>query len=193
MYAFLILLTFFSFDALGAIIYENLAVIAAIMGGIVTQQIFPDKILKESRKSVNFLGNFFLSPFFFLSLGTKISLAALIAFPLLIIVIVLVSFSSRVSASTMFFRKLFGVKYAFILGVGLCAKFSTSIIAENLLFNSGFISATLFSAILTAYIIMKPIIVSIYSWGLSTAKSEIATLFSIQNSKSSPEDEGKNE
>ncbi|MGQ9744172.1 MAG: cation:proton antiporter [Candidatus Bathycorpusculaceae bacterium] len=187
---FLILLTFFSFAALGGLIYENLAPVAAIMGGIVTQQIFPDKVLKESRKSVNFLGNFFLSPFFFLSLGAKISLASLITFPLLIIVIVLVSFSSRVSASTMLFRKLFGVKYAFILGVGLCAKFSTSIIAENLLFNSGFISTTLFSAIVTAYIIMKPIIVSIYSWGLSTAKSEITKSFSIESSKSLSEEEG---
>lgn len=186
---FLILLTFFSFAALGAIIYENLAPVAAIMGGIVTQQIFPDKVLKESGKSVNFLGNFFLSPFFFLSLETKISLASLIAFPLLIIVIVLVSFSSRVSASTLLFRKLFGVKYAFMLGVGLCAKFSTSIIAENLLFNSGFISTTLFSAIVTAYIIMKPIIVGIYSWDLSTAKSEIATLFSMQDSKSFSDNE----
>jgi Kef-type K+ transport system membrane component KefB len=190
---FLILLTFFSFAAIGAIIYENLAPVAAIMGGIVTQQIFPEKVLKESRKSIDFLGNFFLSPFFFLSLGTKMSLAALVAFPLLIIVIVLVSFSSRVLASTMLFRKLFGAKYAFILGVGLCAKFSTSIIAENLLFTSGFISTTLFSAIVTAYIIMKPIIVGVYSWGLSTVKSEIATSFSIQNSKSFPEDEGGNE
>jgi len=176
---FLILLTFFSFAAIGAIIYENLAPIAAIMGGIVAQQIFPDKMLKESRKSIDFFGNFFLSPFFFLSLGTKMSLAALIAFPLLIIVIVLVSFTSRVSASTMLFRKLFGAKYAFILGVGLCAKFSTSIIAENLLFTSGLISTTLFSAIIMAYIIMKPIIVSVYSWALSTAKNEIATSFSI--------------
>jgi Kef-type K+ transport system membrane component KefB len=166
---FLILLTFFSFAAIGAIIYENLAPVAAIMGGIVTQQIFPEKVLKESRKSIDFLGNFFLSPFFFLSLGTKMSLAALVAFPL-IIVIVLVSFSSRVLASTMLFRKLFGAKHAFILGVGLCAKFSTSIIAENLLFTSGFISTTLFSAIVTAYIIMKPIIVGVYSWGLSTVK-----------------------
>ena len=176
---FLILLTFFSFAAIGAIIYENLAPIAAIMGGIVAQQIFPDKMLKESRKSIDFFGNFFLSTFFFLSLGTKMSLAALIAFPLLIIVIVLVSFTSRVSASTMLFRKLFGAKYAFILGVGLCAKFSTSIIAENLLFTSGLISTTLFSAIIMAYIIMKPIIVSVYSWALSTAKNEIATSFSI--------------
>ncbi|MEM2960623.1 MAG: cation:proton antiporter [Candidatus Bathyarchaeia archaeon] len=186
---FLILLTFFSFAALGGLAYENLAIIAAIMGGIVTQQIFPDKILKESRKSVNFLGNFFLSPFFFLSLGTKISLVSLIAFPLLIIVIVLVSLSSRISASTLLFKKLFGVKYAFILGVGLCTKFSTSVIAENLLFDSGLISATLFSAILTAYIIMKPIIVGIYSWGLSTTKNEITKLFSIGSSKSFSEKE----
>ena len=87
---------------------------------------------------------------------------------------------------------MFGAKYAFILGVGLCAKFSTSIIAENLLFNSGFISTTLFSAIITAYIIMKPIIVGVYSWGLSAAKSEITTLLSIQGSKSFSEKEAEN-
>ncbi|MGQ9782325.1 MAG: cation:proton antiporter [Nitrososphaeria archaeon] len=187
---FLILLTFFSFTALGGHIYENLAPVAAIMGGIVTQRIFPDKILKENRKSIDFLGNLFLSPFFFLSLGTKISLASLITFPLLIIVIVLVSLSSRVSAATLLFRKLFGTKYAFILGIGLCTKFSTSIIAENLLFNSGFISTTLFSAIVTAYIIMKPIIVGIYSWGLSTTKGEISKSFSIESFKSLPEKGG---
>jgi len=187
---FLILLTFFSFIALGGFVYEVLAAVAAVMGGIVTQQIFPDKVLKESRKSINFLGNFFLSPFFFLSLGSNISMASIITFPLLIIIIVLVSISSRVFASTLLFRKLLGTKYAFIMGVGLCAKFSTSVIAENILFNSGFISTTLFSAILTAYIIMKPIIVGVYSWGLSTAKNEITKLFSIESTKPVLEEEG---
>ena len=188
---FLILLTFFSFAALGASIYENLAPVAAIMGGIVTQQVFPERILKESRRSIDFLGNFFLSPFFFLSLGTKISLASLIAFPSLVLVIVMVSFSSRVTASTILFRKLFGLKYAFVLGVGLCAKFSTSIIAENLLFNSGFISTTLFSAIVTAYIVMKPIIVGLYSYGLSTVRGGITALSSMKSPEPVPRGETK--
>ena len=182
--SFLLLLTFFSFTALGGLIYENLAAIAAIMGGIVTQEIFPERILKENRKAINFLGYFFLSPFFFLSLGAKISVASILVSPLLIILIIIVSFGSRVLAATVFFNRLFGVKYSFIMGVGLCAKFSTSVIAENLLFNSGFISPMLFSAIMTAYITMKPTIVSIYSWGLSTAKREITTLFSIESPKS---------
>ncbi len=92
----------------------------------------------------------------------------------------------------MFFRKLFGVKYAFILGVGLCAKFSTAS-SPKTSYSIPDISATLFSAILTAYIIMKPIIVSHILLGSIHRKSEITTLFSIQELKSSPEDERKNE
>jgi len=177
---FLIFLVFFSFAASGALVYETLAPVASIMGGIVTQQVFPEKVLKESRKSIGFLGNFFLSPFFFLGLGASVSLASILAFPLLIVIIFLVSFSSRVSASTLFFHRLLGLKYAFIMGIGLCTKFSTSIIAETLLLNSGAISTRLFSAMIATYMIMKPVVAGAYSWGLSTAKNGIAKLFSIE-------------
>jgi len=187
---FLILLIFFSFIALTTLVYENLAPVAAILSGVVTQEIFPDKVLKESRKSINFL-SMFLSPFFFLSLGTKISFASFLAAPLLPISIVAVSFISRVLASVILFRKLFGVKYSFILGVGLCVKFSTSIVAETLLFTSGFISAGLFSALMASYMLMKPLIVGIYSWFLSGSKDELATRFALQSSKSDLEKEEK--
>jgi len=177
---FLIFLVFFSFAASGALVYETLAPVASIMGGIVTQQVFPEKVLKESRKFIGFLGNFFLSPFFFLGLGASVSLASILAFPLLIVIIFLVSFSSRVSASTLFFHKLLGLKYAFIMGIGLCTKFSTSIIAETLLLNSGAISTRLFSAMIATYMVMKPVVAGAYSWGLSTAKNGIAKLFSVE-------------
>ncbi|MEM3424361.1 MAG: cation:proton antiporter [Thermoproteota archaeon] len=186
---FLIFLVFFSFAASGALVYETLAPVASIMGGIVTQQVFPEKILKESRRPINFLGNFFLSPFFFLSLGSSVSLASLVAFPLLVIIIFMVSFSSRVSAATVFFSKLLGLKYAFIMGIGLCTKFSTSIIAETLLLNSGAISTRLFSAMIATYMIMKPVVAGAYSWGLSTAKNGIAKLFSIEGLKPSSGDD----
>ncbi len=189
---FLIFLVFFSFAASGALVYETLAPVASIMGGIVTQQVFPEKVLKESRKSIGFLGNFFLSPFFFLGLGASVSLASILAFPLLIVIIFLVSFSSRVSASTLLFSKMLGVKYAFIMGIGLCTKFSTSIIAETLLLNSGAISTRLFSAMIATYMVMKPVVAGAYSWGLSTAKNGIAKLFSIEGSTPSSEG-GRNE
>lgn len=189
---FLIFLVFFSFAASGALVYETLAPVASIMGGIVTQQVFPEKVLKESRKSIGFLGNFFLSPFFFLGLGASVSLASILAFPLLIVIIFLVSFSSRVSASTLLFSKMLGVKYAFIMGIGLCTKFSTSIIAETLLLNSGAISKRLFSAMIATYMVMKPVVAGAYSWGLSTAKNGIAKLFSIEGSTPSSEG-GRNE
>jgi hypothetical protein len=66
------------------------------------------------------------------------------------------------------------------MGIGLCTKFSTSIIAETLLLNSGAISTRLFSAMIATYMIMKPVVAGAYSWGLSTAKNGIAKLFSIE-------------
>ncbi|MEM3555191.1 MAG: cation:proton antiporter [Candidatus Micrarchaeia archaeon] len=187
---FLTLVIPFSFIALSGLVYENLAPVAAIISGVVVQQAFPDKMLKENRKLINFL-SMFLSPFFFLSLGIKISFSSFIASPSLAILIVLVSFTARVLASVILFRKLFGIKHAFILGVGLCVKFSTSIVSETLLFTSGFISAKLFSALMTAYVIMKPIIVAIYSKFLSTSKAELIERFSTKTPKSNTENADK--
>jgi hypothetical protein len=56
------------------------------------------------------------------------------------------------------------------LGVGLGVRFSTSLIVQFILLNSGLISLALYSALVATAIIMKPIIIGIYSWGLSREK-----------------------
>lgn len=59
------------------------------------------------------------------------------------------------------------------MGVGLTTKFSTSVISQNLLFSSGMITQPLYSAIMAAYILLKPIIVGTFSKGLALTKEEI--------------------
>jgi len=169
-YSLLILLVFFSFAALGGFIFEGLATVGAILGGIVARELLPKEMLNENEKAINFLGYVFLSPLFFLSIGAKVSLTSLLLSPLLIALIWIVAKGSKLLGSFLLFHKVLGNKYSLLMGLGLSVRFSTSLIVQYILFSSGFISLTLFSALIATAILMKPVIIGIYSWGLSTEK-----------------------
>jgi len=167
---FLIILSFFYFSSTQ---FENMSVIAAIFSGIAVQQLFPAKFVNQYKKQIYFIGSMFLGPFFFLSLGSKISFASILSYPLLIFIIIVISLVVRVAISYLLFRKVIGEKQSAVLGVGLCAKFSTSVVSENILFTSGLIAAPLYSAIMAAFILMKPIIIGIFSKYLSLIRDQI--------------------
>jgi len=169
-HSLLILLVFFSFAALGGFVFESLAAVGAILGGIVARQLLPEKTLNEDEKAINFIGYIFLSPLFFLSIGADVSLTSLFIYPLLIVFLLIVANTSKYITSFMLFRKMLGNKYSLLLGVGLGVRFSTSLIVQSILFSSGYISLALYSALIATAIIMKPIIIGIYSWGLSTGR-----------------------
>ena len=152
---------------------ENMVVIAAIFSGISVKQLFPGKFIDQYKKQIFFIGNIFLGPFFFLSLGSKISFDSLLSYPFFILTIILISLAVRISISYLLFNKLLGKKQSAVLGVGLCAKFSTSVVSENILFTSGLIAAPLYSAIMAAFIFMKPIIIGVFSRSLALIKDRI--------------------
>jgi len=144
--------------------------VGAILGGIVARQLLPNEILNENEKAINFLGYVFLSPLFFLSIGADVSLTSLLIYPLLIVFIWIVAKGSKLLASFLMFRKMLGTKYSLLLGLGLSVRFSTSLIVQFILFNFGYISLALYSALIATAILMKPVIIGIYSWGLSKGK-----------------------
>jgi Kef-type K+ transport system membrane component KefB len=170
---FLIFLIAFSYIYFCSLGNENLGVIAAIFGGIAVQQVIPEKLLDQYKKQIFFFANMFLGPFFFLSLGGKMSLSALISYPLLVITIMAISISTRVILSFLLFKGILGKRQSLVMGVGLTAKFSTSVISENLLFTSGLIAAPLYSAMMAAFIGLKPIIVGAFSSLLAKHKESI--------------------
>jgi Kef-type K+ transport system membrane component KefB len=170
---FSIFLIIFSFMYFSSIFNENLTVIAAIFSGISVNLFFPEKLIESYKKQIYFIGNIFLGPFFFLSLGSKISFDSLISYPLLILAIILISLSVRVIVSYLLFNKLLGKKQATVLGVGLCAKFSTSVVSENIMFTTGLIAAPLYSAIMAAFILMKPIIIGVFSRSVASIKDQV--------------------
>jgi Kef-type K+ transport system membrane component KefB len=170
---FIIFMTIFAFIYFGTIGFENLGVVAAIFSGIVVSQVLPEKFVQQYKKPVFFVGNIFLGPFFFLSLGGSMSLNALFTYPLLIVIIMVISLLSRMAISYLLFHKLLGNRQSLVMGVGLTAKFSTSVISENLLFSSGLIAQPLYSAIMAAFILLKPIIVGVFSRSLAMTKDSI--------------------
>lgn len=184
---FIIFLMIFAFIYFGAIGFENMGVVAAIFSGIAVRQVLPEKFVQQYKKPVFFVGNIFLGPFFFLSLGGGMTLNSLLAYPLLILIIMVISLLSRLVISYLLFHRLLGKRPSLVMGVGLTAKFSTSVISENLLFTSGLIAQPLYTAIMAAYILLKPIIVGVFSRSLATIKGTLQEAYQQNN----PERMGK--
>jgi CPA2 family monovalent cation:H+ antiporter-2 len=173
-FPFLIFLVMFSFVYFSQRGHEELGAIAAIFSGIAIQGLlYPKKLVHQYKRPVYFVGNMFLGPFFFLSMGSKISYGPLLTYPYFILTIILISLTARIIISYFLFNKILGKKPATILGVGLCTKFSTSIVSENLLVTFGLIAPPLYSFIMISYILMKPIIIFVFSRGVASIKREI--------------------
>jgi len=166
----LALLVCFSFIALGGFVFESLATVGAIFGGMVMKGLLPKERLSENEKAVEFLGYIFLAPLFFLSIGASVSVTSLLIYPSLIALVWAVAKGSKLLSSFLLFRKLLGNKYSLLLGLGLSVRFSTSLIVQFILLSSGFISLALYSALIATAIFMKPVIIIIYSWALSKGK-----------------------
>lgn len=169
-YSLLTMFILFSFVALGGLVEESLATVGAIFGGIVLRGLLPKERLAENEKAVEFLGYIFLSPLFFLGVGGNVSVTAIAVSPVLIGLIWFVATNSKLLAAYSLFRRKLGAKYSLLLGFGLSVRFSTGLIVQYVLLNSGLITPTLFSALVATAIFMTPIIIGFYSWGLSKAK-----------------------
>jgi CPA2 family monovalent cation:H+ antiporter-2 len=163
----LVFVLFFSFSALGGFIFEGLAAVGAILGGIVTKELLPKEILREDEKFIDFLGYVFLSPLFFLSVGSRVSLSSLSIFPMLMILLIVIANGSKLLVSSLLFPRLLGYKYSLLMGLGLCVRFSTSLIVQVILLKSGLITLTLYSVLVASAIFVTPVIIGLYSWGLS--------------------------
>jgi len=166
----LTLLVCFSFIALGGLVFESLATVGAIFGGMVFRKLLPKESLSENERAVEFLGYIFLCPIFFLSIGASVSVTSLLIYPSLIALVWAVAKGSKLLSSFLFFHKLLGNKYSLLLGLGLSVRFSTSLIVQFILLGSGLISLALYSALIATAIFMKPVIIIIYSWVLSKGK-----------------------
>jgi Kef-type K+ transport system membrane component KefB len=165
-----IMLIFFSFVAIGSFIFDSLAAISAIFGGIVARNLLPTENFQSDEKVVNFLGYIVLSPMFFLNVGASMSFAAIFVYPLLIPVIMFAAAGAKLSGSYLLFHKLLGAKHSLLLGLGLSVRFSTGLIVQFVLLSSGLISIGLYSALVATAVLLTPIILVALPFALSKGK-----------------------
>jgi len=167
----LILLLFFSFVVIGSFVFESLAAISAIFGGIVTRSLLPTEDFQNDEKIVNFLGYIFLSPIFFLSVGASLSFSTIFVYPLILVVVLFTTFSAKIFGSYMLFRKTIGKQDSLLLGLGLNVRFSTGFIVQYVLLTSGLITLNLYSALIASAVVMTPTILIALPWALRRKKS----------------------
>lgn len=169
----LILILFFSFVVIGGFVFESLAAISVIFGGIVTRRLLPTENFQNDEKIVNFLGYTFLSPLFFLSVGASLSFSMIFVYPIILVVILIATFSAKLAGSFMLFHNLLGKSKSFVLGLGLNVRFSTGFIVQYVLLNSGLITLELYSALIASAVVMTPTILILLPWALQKTKNKL--------------------
>jgi Kef-type K+ transport system membrane component KefB len=168
-----IMLIFFSYVVVGSFVFESLAAISAIFGGIVARSLLPTENFQSDEKVVNFLGYVVLSPMFFLSVGASMSFASVFVYPLLIVVILLSTIGAKLSGSYLLFRKVLGKRHSLLLGLGLSVRFSTGLIVQYVLLISGLITLDLYSALIASAVVMTPLILLALPWALCRGKDAL--------------------
>jgi Kef-type K+ transport system membrane component KefB len=169
----LIMVIFFSFVVVGSFVFESLAAISAIFGGIIARSLLPTENFQSDEKVVNFLGYIVLAPMFFLSVGASMSFSAVLVYPLLLVVILLSTFGAKLSGSYLLFRKVLGKRHSLLLGLGLSVRFSTGLIVQYVLLVSGLITLDLYSALIASAVVITPIILVILPLVLSREKDDL--------------------
>jgi Kef-type K+ transport system membrane component KefB len=168
-----IMLIFFCFVVIGSFVFDSLAAISAIFGGIVARCLLPTENFQSDEKVVNFLGYVVLSPMFFLSVGASMSFVSVLAYPLLITVILISTLGAKLSGSYLLFRKLLGKRHSLLLGLGLSVRFSTGLIVQYVLLLSGLITQQLYSALIASAVIMTPMILIALPFALCKEKDSL--------------------
>jgi Kef-type K+ transport system membrane component KefB len=142
-------------------------------------------MLQQYKRPLFFVANIFLGPFFFLGLGSRMSFDALAQSPWLVAAVVVISLTVRIALSYGLFSRLLGKRESVVMGIGLTSKFSTSVITENLLLTAGLITPMLYSVMMGAFIVLKPLIVAGFSRGIATVVAPAASQAMAHEAQSS--------
>jgi len=153
--SFFLFVIFFIFLFIGIGRYVESAALGAILAGIALKNIVPKEKLKFIDSEIRTISYGFLAPIFFLWVGVDTDVGYLIKFPLLILLIMAMTKSTKIISSYFMGRKIFGKRKSIILGVSLSVKFSTSIVIIKLLFENNIIQSHLYSVLVGTTIAFK--------------------------------------
>ncbi len=155
---------FFIFLFIGIGLFVESAALGAILAGVALRNIIPKKNLNFIDSEIKTMSYGFFAPIFFLWVGIDTDISYLIKFPLLILLVMLMTKSTKIISSYFMGRKVLGSKKSIILGISLSVKFSTSIVIIKLLFENGIIQSDLYSVLVGTTIAFKFVVPFLLSY-----------------------------
>jgi len=153
--------------------YAEATALGSILAGVGIRTFIPDERLKLVEKEIRSFCYGFFAPIFFLWAGISMDVAYIKSYPLLILLVVLISSGSKYLGSFLLGFKEMGLKQSFLLGTGLSVRFSTSIVIVKILFENSVIDNDLYSIIIASSMVFTFVVPIAFSQLLKIYKLEI--------------------
>jgi len=167
-----VLFTFFLFIGIGY--YADAAPLAAILAGVSVRLFIRNSRLEFVDNELKSLTYGLFAPLFFVWVGAEMNMQYLASFPLLILLVIIVSKGAKLLGSYIVGKKELGTKNSILLGIGLSVRFSTSIIIIKFLYENHAIGYDIYSVIIASSIIFKFIIPLLFAQLVTRWKKSIA-------------------
>ncbi len=159
---------FFLFIGIGKI--ADSAPLGALLAGIALKSFLPKKRLELIESEIKTMGYGLFAPIFFVWVGATTDISYVFSYPLQVFFIVVAAGLSKIIASWISARKEMGNRNSLLLGIGLCVRFSTSIVIIKYLFERNIIPLSLYSVLITSTALFTISIPFIFSMILSKQK-----------------------
>ncbi len=152
---------FFIFLGIGN--FSGSGALAALLAGISLKEFIPKQKIGKIENRMRSLCYGFFAPIFFLSAGLALSMKYLSSSLWLILAVFVVAAASKLVASYIIGARKIGKKDSILLGIGLCVRFSTSIVIVKILLDNGLIKEGLYSVIVASSILFTLIVPLLFS------------------------------
>ena len=160
----LILAIFFLFLGFGNIVETTITAIGALLAGITVRNFLPKERIRIIEPQIKTVTYGFFGPIFFLWVGVDANVNYLLRSPLLILLVIAVSYTAKILAGYLVAKEELGKKPALLMGIALGVRFSTSIVIIKLLFERGVMENRLYSVLIGSTVAFKFIIPFLLSY-----------------------------
>ena len=162
---------FFIFSFIGLGQFAHAGALGALLAGIALREILSDKLINFVDSEIRTMAYGFFAPIFFLWVGLDVHWidSAGIAgnwiwkFLLLSLFFIILVNLTKISSAYIAGRKYLGSKKSILLGIGLCVKFSTSIVIIKMLYENNLIPLDVYSIFIGTTIFFKFIVPFLFS------------------------------
>lgn len=152
---------FFLFISIGN--FADAAPLGALLAGIGLRNFLPKKRLELIESEIKTMSYGFFAPLFFVWAGATTDFKHVITYAPYIATIVILTGLGKILASWISTKNKLGDKNSFLLGIGLCTRFSTSLVIIKYLFEANVISGAIYSVLVAStaiFTVSIPLILS---------------------------------